>query len=404
MLPASPAHTIPPLSTPENLAALTRRQEVFALGALTLGAFAMALNANVMAPLRPFLATELGIAKDDWGWLLSVAGIAGAIAALLFGPAIDRWGRRPPMLLGSLVFVTASVAHLAIESYQGFFLARLFAGFGGGVVYVGASAAVADLVPYERRGAAMGVFSTGIFLALPVGLPLANVLAQAQHWRWIFAVQAAFGLLTAVALWRLVPGGLGRSGLWTSQLRVLRQPGVRAALGSVLLYTGAFFTTVAYTGEWLHETGIVPRDAQAWLWITLGLGSAIGSLVLPRFSDRLGKRNFVLLTTLGVAVCFVLLARVVGARSLLLVGVPITLLTAARMGPFQALMSEIVPPQMRGGLMGLRSAAINLGIGVFAAFGGRFYEAYDFERWLYVAAATVVASYLLIRFGVRERA
>lgn len=404
MRTAAPAHTIPRLSTPPNPAPLTRRQERFALAALTLGAFAMALNVHVMAPLRPFLATELGIGKDDWGGLLSIAGIAGATAALLFGPAIDRWGRRPPMLLGSVLFVIASAAHLTIESYSSFFVARMLAGFGGGVVYVGASAAVADLVPYERRAAAMGVFSAGIFLAFPIGLPLANVLAQAQQWRLIFLVQAAFGVLTGLALWRLVPSTLGRSNEWTSRLRVLRQPGVIAALCSVLLYTGVFFTTVAYTGEWLDETGVVPRAAQAWVWVTLGLGSAVGSLVLPRFSDRLGKRNFVLLTTLGVAVCFLLLSRITGVRGLVLVGLPITLLTAARMGPFQALMSEIVPSQMRGALMGMNSAAVNLGNGVFTAFGGRFYKAYDFETWLYVAASAVTVSYLLIRFGMRGRA
>jgi multidrug resistance protein len=379
---------------------LTRRQERLAVGALTLGAFAMALNSNVMAPLRPFLATELEIDKEAWGSLLSIAGIAGAVAALLLGPTVDRWGRRPPMLIGCVVFVIASAMHLAIRGYQEFFVARLLAGLGGGMVYVGASAAVADLVPYERRGAAMGLFSAGIFLALPVGLPLANVLAQAQEWRWIFGVQALFGLLTAVAVWFLIPSGLGRSGRWVSQLAVLRAPMVFASLLSVLLYTGAFFTTVQFSGEWLHESAILPRERQAMMWIVLGVCSAIGSLVLPRWSDRLGKRAFVLLTTGAVAISLVLLSRVTGVGGLLVVGVALTLLTAARMGPFQALMSEIVPADQRGVLMGIRSAAVNLGMGL-TAFGASLYAAFDYQRLLYAAAAAVAVSYALVRFGMR---
>jgi predicted MFS family arabinose efflux permease len=104
-----------------------------------------------------------------------------------------------------------------------------------------------------------------------------------------------------------------------------------------------------------------------------------------------------------VAVFLVLLTRVAGLGSLLLVGLPLTMVAAARSGPFQALLSDIVPSDMRGSLMGIRAAAVNLGIGLFTWLGGDFYGRFDYQRLLYAAAATVVVAYFLVRIGMRGR-
>ena len=83
--------------------------------------------------------------------------------------------------------------------------------------------------------------------------------------------------------------------------------------------------------------------------------------------------------------------------TLIAVGIPMALISAARTGPLQALMSEIVPADMRGTMMGLRSAAMQLGIGVFGVTGGWLYEDFGFSAVLYMAAVAVMLSYLLIR-------
>jgi predicted MFS family arabinose efflux permease len=57
-------------------------------------------------------------------------------------------------------------------------------------------------VPYQRRGAAMGRFNAGMFLAIPIGMPLSVWLATARLVAGIFVVQAlvaALGCVVGVA-------------------------------------------------------------------------------------------------------------------------------------------------------------------------------------------------------------
>lgn len=380
-----------------------RRKERWVVLALTLGAFAMALNSQVLAALLPFLEPEVAPDKAAKGTLAATAGFAGALGAFLLGPWVDRVGRRPPMVIGMIVFTIASLLHCSATSPTALLAARAVAGFAVGVAYTGASAAVADIVPSHRLGAAMGVFNAGIFLATPIGLPLANRFAVLGHWRWIFAAQAVLGLVTVIVFVSMLPAGLGRSGRSTSQLRLLRQPMVVPTLLSVLLAAGGFFAFVQFVGQWLHEAAIVPRQQQAWLWIGLGLASAIGSIALGRVTDRMGKRAFVLVTTGGLVCLLGLMALVHDLTTLLAVGLPMTVVAAARTSAFQALAADIVAPAMRGTLMGARSAAVQLGQGVFLTTGGALYEARGFTGFLWLSVGAVALSYVLIRLFVRDQ-
>lgn len=380
-----------------------RHGERWMVLALTLGAFAMALNSQVLAALLPFLEVEVAPDKAAKGTLASAAGFAGACGAFLLGPWVDRAGRRTPMVVGMTVFSAASLLHCFAASPEALLLARAVAGFAVGVAYTGASAAVADIVPYHRLGAAMGVFNAGIFLATPIGLPLANQLAVRADWRWIFAAQAALGIVTVVVFLRMLPSGLGRGGRATSQVHLLRQPMVVPTLLAVLLAAGGFFAFVQFVGQWLHDAVIVPRQQQALLWVALGVTSALGSIALGRWTDRLGKRAFVLWSTAALAVALAAMTLVAGLGSLLVVGLPMTVVAAARTSAFQALAADVVGSEMRGALMGARSAAVQLGQGVFLAVGGPVYEARGFGGFLWLSVAAVVLSWFLVRFFVRDR-
>ncbi|MEM7204132.1 MAG: MFS transporter [Planctomycetota bacterium] len=391
-------------------APLSRSQERLAVLALAFGVFVVAVNVNLVGALVPYLREDgmyrgMSGLEGHFGLLLGAANGASALAALLLGPSIDRYGRRGPMLLGGVLLVAGIVAHLFAVSPGQLLLVRGVSGFGGGLVFASASAAVADLVPYERRAAAMGIFSAGLFLATPVGLPLGLAIAERapEGWRTAFGWLALPSLLAVVGFARFLPAGLGRAEGRVNQWQVLRQPGVFPALLSVALYTGGFFTAVQFAPDWLDRSGLMPKEDQKLLWIFLGLSTAVGSLILPRFADRLGKRPVVLFATAGVAICFLLLARATSTMGLLAVGLPVTMLAALRSPALQALMSDIVEARHRGTLMGLRAAAVNVGGSLCAFGGGKVVEVHGYRALLYAGALILVASYFLVRYFVKER-
>jgi DHA1 family inner membrane transport protein len=278
--------------------------------------------------------------------------------------------------------------------------ARITSGAGVGVAYACASALVADVVPYRRRGAGMGAFTAGMFLALPLGLPLAWWLAQHGVWRVLFAIQAAVAVGGALLAVRFVPRSDRRT-TSANPLPVLGQPAVIAALLAVMLHNGSFFTVVQLSSRWLDETRLVPKDGQGAVWALLGLFAAIGSFVFGRLADRMGKRNFVLLTSALLVGCMLGLSRIQDRFGLLVFGALLAVVASARTGPLQALISGLVPQSRLGAVMGLRAFAMQLGVFAFAMAASTSGEGW-FEGVLYLAAGCQMASYLAIRFGVQE--
>lgn len=372
-----------------------------AITALALVAFALSLNTNVLGPLLPFLRASHLLEGGGDQALLAAAALGSAIGALLVAPLASRLGRRQT-LVGSLVgFVVASALHPLATSFGPFLALRLASGLAVGVAYASASALVAELFPYARRGAAMGVFTAGMFLAIPLGMPLATWLADTGRWSAIFVVQAFVGALGCLWTLRAVPVTAPierRGGAWS----VVHERGVAAALLATMLHVGSFFVTVQLASTWLDETGLVPKSRQMWVWAALGLVSVAGSAGLGRLSDRLGKRNFVLITSIVLVGCFGVLAREPRVEVLTGCAVLLAATAAARTGPLQALVSSLVPGDRFAAVMGMRVFAMQSGVAAFALASKPAADEFGFRGVLLLAAGCQLGSYLAIRFGVRE--
>lgn len=374
------------------------RREALAIAALSLAAFSLNLNTNVLGALLPFVRAEVGGAG---GPLLAAAGFGSAVGALLCDRLARRIGRRRALVVGLAGFVAASALHL-VPGPLGWLLAlRAAAGAAVGLAYAAASALVAELAPYGRRGAAMGRFNAGMFLAIPVGLPLSVAFASAGAWRAIFAAQAGVG---ALALWwavRALPAGAperGRGALGA----VLRNGKAVAGLVATLLHVGSFFVTVQLATTWLDATGRLPRDGQMPVWIGLGLAAVAGSALFGRVSDALGKRRFVLGSSLALVAGFLTLATEPPTPVLALVGALVAVVASARTGPLQALVSAAAPADQLDALMSWRGCFMQAGVGLFALAAGPVLDGVGFPGVLWLAAGCQAASYAVLWLGLPE--
>jgi predicted MFS family arabinose efflux permease len=390
---SSPSAAAPDIELPRGV-------ERLAIASLALAAFALNLNTLVLGALLPFLPAELAAPGSGEKTLLAAAALASGIGALVAGPFADRLGRKRMLVVGMLAFAVASALHGLAESYVMLLVARTISGAAVGVAYACASALAAEIVPYQRRGAAMGVFTAGMFLALPLGLPLAWWFASVGHWPAIFWLQGAIGFLGAVGAMRFVPERRS-SGRWVDPRDIVKQGPVLAALVAVMLHNGSFFTTVQLSSRWLDRPALVPKDQQGWVWVWLGLCAAIGSFAFGRVADRIGKRNFVMLTSTLLIACFLLIVRADTLATLAPLGIALALISSARTGPLQALTSGLVPSYQLATLMGVRAFMMQFGVFAFAQLVPTEGEGW-FQSVLYAAAGCQLVSYLAIRFFVRE--
>merc|ERR1719491_510261 len=128
--------------------------------------------------------------------------IGAAISAVLCGHFIvDRFGRKPALILGSLLFAMGGLVQSSAVSPFMLVLGRLIAGVGVGVTSCAGPAYISEVAPAGIRGAMVGIYQSNICLAI-VGASVLNFIDHdiPTGWRWSLAVQVFLGFITAVGL------------------------------------------------------------------------------------------------------------------------------------------------------------------------------------------------------------
>lgn len=257
-----------------------------------------ALGIDSMLPALPALAAELGVAAaNERQFVITAFMIGFAIAMLVYGPATDRFGRRPVLVVALVGYVVTNL----LAALSGSFALLLAARFASGAMVAGARTVTVALVRDCYSGSAMArVMSLAfiVFMVVPVLAPtFGQLILLIASWRWIFGGIAA--VAAAVLLWFLArmpetldvadrrPMNLGALGRGAA--RVARD---RYALGYTLAATmlqGALFGFIGSIQQIVFEVFRVPNYL-ALVFASVAGTMAIGSFFNSRIVMRLGTR------------------------------------------------------------------------------------------------------------------
>ena len=183
-----------PTPTPRRLGLLV------ALGALT--AFGP-MSLDFYLPAFPSVASSLGVAVGDVQLTFSACLLGLGLGQLVYGPLSDRYGRKPPLVAGLVLYVVASLLCALAPSLAALTALRLLQGLGGCAGIVIARAIVRDCYSGRGLARAFSVTSTVSMLAPLLAPTLGATILQWTTWRGIFAVIATFGLACLLVAWRL---------------------------------------------------------------------------------------------------------------------------------------------------------------------------------------------------------
>ena len=189
------------------------------LPALTLAAFLIFAQAFMIAPILPRLAQVFATGVGLIGLAVPAYLVPYGMTSLVWGPLADRAGRRPVIIACLAAFTGLTLATATATSAPAFILWRLGAGLAaGGIIPIGV-ALIGDVVPYQRRGHALGWLFGGMAGGMAVGSTAGALVEPVIGWPSLFVIVAVAAALATAVVATTVPGSKSTAG--TQALRVI---------------------------------------------------------------------------------------------------------------------------------------------------------------------------------------
>ena len=255
------------------------RANTFALTALLAALTGIGpLSTDMYLPSLPDISNRLDATTAQTQLTISTYLVGFAIGQLLYGAASDRFGRKPVLTAGLLIYCAASFLCAFAWSIEMLMLARALQAVGACAGIVVARAIVRDLYSGARAGRELSLMGMVMALA-PVVAPLAGgVLQTLFGWRANFVALTASGLLIVVAIWLLLPETLPRRSPALKLTGMLRSFGGFLRDGNFLAHTGLVVFVFAGLFAWISGSSFVLQDIYGQSAFDFGIAFALGSV------------------------------------------------------------------------------------------------------------------------------
>lgn len=382
-----------------------KRQNFFIIFSLWLLVFAVSSQIMIIAPILPRISEQLDVSEGLLGTLVTAYAVMVGICALITGPISDKIGRRKILLMGAGMMTIALFLHTFITGYFSFLIVRGLAGAAGGILSGSSVAYVGDYFPYRRRGWANGWIMSGIAMGQIMGIPAGTILAEYMGFKAPFLVFACLTFLALLMVFFTVPQPnvrLQRTRLSVgSSLRryllMLRKPEILAAAASYMLMFLSISMYVIFLPTWLEETFQVSGNSIATLFLVGGIANVISGPQAGRLSDLWGRKSIIIFACSAMGLVMVATVPLVKSfwMAYPLFFITMTLL-AMRIGPFQALTTELVNSRKRGTLMSLLVAIGQVGYGLGGSIAGPAYVQWGYFSNTVIGAIMILGMVFLV--------
>ncbi|MEQ9545616.1 MAG: Bcr/CflA family multidrug efflux MFS transporter [Marinobacter sp.] len=158
------------------------------------------LATDMYLPALPQIGSDFGTGTDQVQLTLSLYMLGFALAQLICGPLADRFGRKPIMIGGFLLFALASVGCALATNIETLMLCRFLQALGGSAGPVLGRAAIRDIYTPREAARIMAILASIMALAPAVAPTIGGFLVSGLGWASIFIVLAGYALVMAVVV------------------------------------------------------------------------------------------------------------------------------------------------------------------------------------------------------------
>ncbi|MEW5719770.1 MAG: MFS transporter [Chloroflexota bacterium] len=372
--------------------------------------FLISLPFGILGFVMPIYGKELGASAVEIGGLFSALALVPVVVRPFLGRALDRWGRRPFLLLGLGGYVAAMIVFCLSNTVALLTTARFIQGLGQAFLWLAAITIVADVASATGRGRDFGHIDESVNRGALIGTTLGFTaiftlagfkLKLTQAWFWLFLAYTIPALIAFGIAWR----GIGETRPDATRAPIAKQPFSRQlfALMGIVFATGASSAMVwpllmIFLQDHLHA------DVRA-----LGLAylpAALISSFLPsrlgRIADRWGRKLPMIGGLIVGALASALIPSLGSLVALALLWAVESASYAAAIPAERAFVADIAGQDVRGSSYGLYTFAYFLGAAVGPLAGGWLYDNISPATPFYLNTVVLFVGAVLVAVALRE--
>lgn len=336
----------------------------------------------IMMPLGKQFMELYEINPQQFSLLVSSYAFSAFVAGLIGALFIDRFDRRHALLVLYAGFTLGTLACAFAPTYNILLFARAFTGAFGGTLGALVLAIVGDVVPFERRGAAIGkimtAFSAASIAGVPTGIFLAAHYGTSAPFLVIGILSIGFYILSFFVIPPLRQHFQQENGVavTTSPMQIIKLVSTdanqrRALLFTLILMLG-HFTIIPFIAPYMQLNIGFTENQVALLYAIGGCVTVVCLPLFGRLADRFG--HILIFSIASIAALFSIFA----ITNLPPVVLPIALLASAsfflvasgRSVPATTLVTSVVKPENRGSFMSIRQSINEAGLALSSFIAG----------------------------------
>jgi predicted MFS family arabinose efflux permease len=371
----------------------------------------------MVMPLGPDFARALGIPLSKLGLVGGAYTAAAAVAGVAGSTFLDRFDRRPALAVAMTGLVLGTLAGGWAWSFESLLAARFLAGAFGGPATSLSLSIIADTVPPERRGKAMGAVMGAFSVASVLGVPLSLQLSLWGGWRVPFLVVGGLGLTVTAAVAASLPSlraHLTRKEVGAARGQSLFRPLVLASFAMTAVTMASGFLVLPNISAYVQTNLGLPRNQLQWMYGIGGVVSFVTLRVVGRLVDRLGSFVVGTAAALLLAVVFHLMfVDVPQGVPVMVLAISLFFVLSSRNVAYNTLATKVPQPAERARFMSFQSAVQHLASAVGASVSarvlfvqpdGRLGNVPTLGRMAIGVALLLPVLLLVVERGVRRRA
>jgi predicted MFS family arabinose efflux permease len=426
------------------------KNEKLILYLITFMWFCAIVDFLLMLPLGTEMMKLYHIQPKAYSFLIFSFSLSGGISAFLAAFYIDSFDRKTMLLTAFFFFAIGSILCSFAYTYHMMLFARFFTGIFGGLLGGISTAFVSDMIPYERRGKAMGTLNLGFGLASIIGIPMAIFICEHMNVFWPFRIVGILSLIILIPAYLYLPNMKEHITADNSNIKevitaifslvlyvptqyffpklkirlrkniekiaeviaVLKNRNLQNALMFGFFLVLGHFMFISFINPYLvGNLGFKLEDTK-WMYIVGGISVSLTSPRIGKFIDTLGKlKSFRILILLSfIPILVISHLQEASIMMALFICAFMFIFNSGRMIAAQTLMTGAPTEAQRGKFLVIRSSLIEISEGLSALIGGMILtkdevtgHLYNYEYIGYIAVILgILCIYLAQRIKINE--